>query len=88
MIPEADDFGWFHVLGVMVVDDEVEASNYVPMVVRYGGIGMQIRSNRPHKFKIHRGGFARLALMNGDFERKIYIDVGPVHFGNTVDVLS
>lgn len=83
------DDGWFHAIGVMVVGNEVEASNYVGMVVRFGvNTNMQIRSNRPHVFRIKRRGYARLALMDGNFVRHTFIDVGQVNVGSSVEVLS
>jgi hypothetical protein len=71
-------FDWMHVIGVVVVDGEKEASRYVGMVVRAGlDGGVQIRSNRDIVFHITRtGAGARLALMDGDFVRFRYVTIG------------
>lgn len=87
---ERDEFGWVHVLAVLIVDDEEhEASDYVPVEVRFSSTGnFQIRSNAPRYFRVKRAGFARLAFMNGDFVRLISVPVAPVAVGNRVEVLQ
>lgn len=87
---ERDEFGWVHVLLVLVVgDEEHEASNYLPVEVRFSSTGnFQIRSNQPRSFKVTRAGFARLAFMNGDFVRLISVPVAAVQVGNRVEVLQ
>jgi hypothetical protein len=79
---------WFHVIGVVVIENEIEASQYIGLEVRLNAGNMQIRSNQPFVFNIHRSGLGRLALMNGDFERFMFIDIGGVKRGGQVSVLN
>jgi hypothetical protein len=87
-IASRDEFGWLHVIAVLLVDGK-EASNYQPLEVRASSTGIiQIRSNYPRFFKCTRGGFAFLALMNGDFQKLLTIGIGSLRKGNTVEMLQ
>lgn len=84
---------WVHVLAVLVVEDENgmvhEASNYVPVEIRFSFTGnFQMRTNQPRFFKCTRSGYARLAFMNGEFERLMFVNVGDMRPGLTLEVLQ
>jgi hypothetical protein len=86
--PYFEEPDWFHAIGVIVVDGEKEASNYIGMRVRFNSGNMQVATNLPLNFNITRGGHGRLALMDGDFVRVIYIEIGSVTRGGCVSVLN
>jgi hypothetical protein len=87
-IASRDEFGWLHVIAVLLVDER-EASNYQPFEIRASSTGViQMRSNQPRFFKCTRTGFARLGFMNGDFQLLLTMDIGSLNRGNTVEMLQ
>jgi hypothetical protein len=80
---------WFHCIGVLMMGDR-EVSKYVAMVVRQNpDFSFQLGTNQPYRFRVDRGaGAARLALMNGDFERFHYMSVGYQHAGQVLEILN
>jgi len=66
---------WIHCIAVVVVDGDVEASNYVAVQLRVNMMGDFEMRGGPHSFKCFRRGAGRIAFMDGDFQKLLYMNL-------------